>query len=458
MNYPNMTTTGLQSAISLPPISSIDFRQPEYVQQRPIYHGIPSVSSYPLGSSRVPLASTNDPGLVVAPARHKTKEVKRRTKTGCLTCRKRRIKCDEGKPECRNCQKSKRHCLGYDPVFQSQGPHSILPASNNSVSSAGTSSSSAASSVPTRRYTVSSNPSATVYGTSLNTTTRRDSLDYPYSKAPDLVPVLGPPYSKMDSTGPGSLTYPPPSSTRREPSHQQPLTTSARKTMEEICSVGGTKLPPVPAIPPDSVPNLEPIGKVYNMNFAPGLDKLLESDKHWFASEGFKLVAGDRSMLGLVLAYLTLISNNADKAMGEDATLASQEARVTYGSLRQCVRLEHDGGREGEKLARRFRTIESILTGEPLAVPPASMSEFVDVDMDEQQLEPTVEQIKGLADGRENRDILYAILLLGWGKNGDPGSERELAKRFLQSEAQGRATELVFATIAGMGLRAFGES
>ncbi|RMZ92426.1 hypothetical protein DV736_g308, partial [Chaetothyriales sp. CBS 134916] len=420
-----MTTTGLQSAISLPPISSIDFRlpplpyypnaripqQPEYVQQRPIYPGMASVSPYPLGPSRVPLASTNDPGLIVAPARHKTKEVKRRTKTGCLTCRKRRIKCDEGKPECRNCQKSKRHCLGYDPVFQSQGPHSILPASSASVSSAGTSSSSTVSTVPARRYTVASNPSGTLYGTSVNTTLRRDSLDFSYSKAPDLVPVLGAPYSKMDSTGPSSLTYPPPNSTRRESSHQQPLITSGLSWS-----------------PSQYLPNLDPIGKVYDMNFAPGLDKLLESDKH---------------------------CNNADKALGEDATLASQEARVTYGSLRQCVRLEHDGGREGEKLARRFRTIESILTGEPLAVPPASMSEFV--DMDQQPLEPSVVDV-GLAEGRENRDILYAILLLGWGKNGDPSSERELAKRFLQSEAQGRATELVFATIAGMGLRAFGES
>nr|KAK5434704.1 hypothetical protein LTR18_010199 [Exophiala xenobiotica] len=38
---------------------------------------------------------------------------KRRTKTGCLTCRKRRIKCGEEKPICRNCIKSKRECLGY---------------------------------------------------------------------------------------------------------------------------------------------------------------------------------------------------------------------------------------------------------------------------------------------------------------------------------------------------------
>ena len=60
--------------------------------------------------------------------RHK-KEIKRRTKTGCLTCRKRRIKCDEGHPACRNCQKSKRECLGYDPIFKSQAsPQTIQPA------------------------------------------------------------------------------------------------------------------------------------------------------------------------------------------------------------------------------------------------------------------------------------------------------------------------------------------
>lgn len=65
---------------------------------------------------------------VMSGGRHK-KEIKRRTKTGCLTCRKRRIKCDEAHPACRNCQKSKRECLGYDPIFKQQpGPSPIQPA------------------------------------------------------------------------------------------------------------------------------------------------------------------------------------------------------------------------------------------------------------------------------------------------------------------------------------------
>ncbi|KAK9468305.1 hypothetical protein V1512DRAFT_259187 [Lipomyces arxii] len=52
--------------------------------------------------------------------RKPAKEIKRRTKTGCLTCRKRRIKCDERHPMCFNCSKSKRVCLGYDPILKPQ--------------------------------------------------------------------------------------------------------------------------------------------------------------------------------------------------------------------------------------------------------------------------------------------------------------------------------------------------
>jgi hypothetical protein len=138
MNYSYSTSSTLQpmtASISLPPISSIDFHaqaqqsspevvQPlpppppaaprvlpplpypyavrpgppppppnmphDYMHARPLYPGIPSPYQHIPG--RMPLPSTADPNLIVAPTRHKAKEVKRRTKTGCLTCRKRRIK------------------------------------------------------------------------------------------------------------------------------------------------------------------------------------------------------------------------------------------------------------------------------------------------------------------------------------------------------------------------------
>lgn len=34
----------------------------------------------------------------------------RRVRTGCLTCRERHLKCDEGLPDCNNCRKSNRDC------------------------------------------------------------------------------------------------------------------------------------------------------------------------------------------------------------------------------------------------------------------------------------------------------------------------------------------------------------
>ncbi|KAJ5081786.1 Protein of unknown function DUF3468 [Penicillium alfredii] len=53
---------------------------------------------------------------------------KKRTKTGCLTCRKRRIKCGEEKPTCTNCVKSKRDCEGYAPRVVFKNPMGIIGA------------------------------------------------------------------------------------------------------------------------------------------------------------------------------------------------------------------------------------------------------------------------------------------------------------------------------------------
>jgi hypothetical protein len=41
-------------------------------------------------------------------------ETKRRTRTGCLTCRARRVKCDETKPTCRRCEAANVECAGYE--------------------------------------------------------------------------------------------------------------------------------------------------------------------------------------------------------------------------------------------------------------------------------------------------------------------------------------------------------
>ncbi|RPB28369.1 trimeric LpxA-like protein [Terfezia boudieri ATCC MYA-4762] len=66
-----------------------------------------------------------------------------RTKTGCITCRRRKKKCDEGKPECTNCKRGGFVCEGYTnkiswpkaPVKSTQPPISIKPMDINQSAS-----------------------------------------------------------------------------------------------------------------------------------------------------------------------------------------------------------------------------------------------------------------------------------------------------------------------------------
>ncbi|KAK2063654.1 hypothetical protein LY76DRAFT_184456 [Colletotrichum caudatum] len=88
--------------------------------------------------------SDNNEGNGNEDSNRKKANARKRTKTGCLTCRKRRIKCDEGRPICNNCIKSKRHCEGYnqrvifkDPIASFNlngvyGPVVYPPESSNS--------------------------------------------------------------------------------------------------------------------------------------------------------------------------------------------------------------------------------------------------------------------------------------------------------------------------------------
>ncbi|KAL4931275.1 putative C6 finger domain protein [Aspergillus undulatus] len=68
----------------------------------------------PEAVQRLELGAPEQPNRPVATQQLAIAKVARkRTKTGCLTCRQRRIKCDEEKPVCKNCTKSKRECKGY---------------------------------------------------------------------------------------------------------------------------------------------------------------------------------------------------------------------------------------------------------------------------------------------------------------------------------------------------------
>ncbi|KAH3904965.1 hypothetical protein HBI56_218490 [Parastagonospora nodorum] len=95
-----------------------DMREPRPMDQ---VHG----SMPPMATQHLPLSehggfepgNSTDPSRTAAQQQNDAKKRKRqfanRTKTGCGTCRRRKKKCDEAKPECNNCTRGGFICEGY---------------------------------------------------------------------------------------------------------------------------------------------------------------------------------------------------------------------------------------------------------------------------------------------------------------------------------------------------------
>ncbi|KAF3762036.1 hypothetical protein M406DRAFT_74953, partial [Cryphonectria parasitica EP155] len=62
----------------------------------------------------------------------------KRVKTGCITCRIRRVKCGEEKPHCRRCVSTGRKCDGYTPIPTSRGQLIIALREQNNARGSGT--------------------------------------------------------------------------------------------------------------------------------------------------------------------------------------------------------------------------------------------------------------------------------------------------------------------------------
>ena len=68
----------------------------------------------------------SDAATLAMASTEKTRRHHHKTRSGCITCRRRRVKCDEGTPSCMRCKKSGRSCEGYDTpvpwIFEHQPP------------------------------------------------------------------------------------------------------------------------------------------------------------------------------------------------------------------------------------------------------------------------------------------------------------------------------------------------
>ena len=71
-------------------------------------HSMPG--SDPAGEAAPASSSSSHPPPQQQQQQQQPQSKAKRVRTGCLTCRERHLKCDEGTPDCNNCRKSNRHC------------------------------------------------------------------------------------------------------------------------------------------------------------------------------------------------------------------------------------------------------------------------------------------------------------------------------------------------------------
>ncbi|PGH18585.1 hypothetical protein AJ79_00364 [Helicocarpus griseus UAMH5409] len=481
MSQAPVASSSMNAPMNMPP--------PNLPQYYTMAGTIPSPDPYPI---------VGESNRALSGGRHK-KEVKRRTKTGCLTCRKRRIKCDERHPVCRNCEKSKRECLGYDPVFRPQpGPSTLQPAPSQPsllISPQGTPS-----------YISAQSPLAGVqsYAQPLPTTSASPSpsvnqFDYGTAIDPALESVTSP--STVQNTSEGGQT-PSLMMFGAENLELKPV------KVVDLLSVRGHLSPP-PEITTLPQSRIEEIKLVY-MSYSPAIDKFLECN--WFEPKGLvHLLANPR----LLSYYSALLDGFNDRNIHDPAVLArveSIEASVIWETL-SLTRVAHskEANTNGngtdtntvdvelEYAVKRLAVFEALITGTYLDSNPVSLDlypqndpahrmpgignqikareidfwesvgRYLTISQDDpnslKQKEAALTTTRGLLDTFENRDVIYSIVIVrhiakyqptklkqttASTDEKDAAAKLYVAVRFLEDESHGKGTNQVIKRLSGM--------
>ncbi|MCJ1478991.1 hypothetical protein MMC13_007675 [Lambiella insularis] len=460
-----------------------------------------NVASDPNQQLRYPLPATDN--RMMSGGRNK-KEIKRRTKTGCLTCRKRRIKCDEAHPTCRNCIKSKRECLGYDPIFKSQpGPAAIQPAPSSAPSMQPQSATASPYPPPPHGYM----PAGTqAYAPTLTAgVTSPDSSVEPYDYSAAIDPALegaGTPQMQVHSSLYGGP-------------HDSKLGAKPSK-IQDLLDVTGIPPPDIETSTPIPQSLIDEIKALYSTAYATAIDKFLET--RWFTTRGLPHLTADAN---LCEQYATLLhrirkpTNPPDYR--EHAITQSLEAHVIWSTMLLCRQVSAVANstngqnnyievNEGvHDAAKRLDIFEHLITNqyldsEPLPTSNVSgtrnglddqlkyrerefwrlIARFLTLRDDEaaaaNEIDETLAQCRHLLDSRESRDVIYSIAIarhigqrMAEGGRGvdykseeisndeqSPKAKFDVARNFIEGEAAGKGTTQVVQRICGMAVRSWG--
>ncbi|RBR23629.1 uncharacterized protein FIESC28_03558 [Fusarium coffeatum] len=379
-------------------------------------------------------------------------------------------KCDETHPTCNNCKKSKRECLGYDPIFRQQAggqPSNIQPAPSqrtpptvpSSVPSTVPSSiapNPALTARPTNSY--GSQPSmlpssySTAHATTASPNPSVTSLSYDSSFSNVASPpIKSEPAYEYSAAAIDPALHNPESSRAVE---QRPLADNQnlranKMNIDEIIKLLGQV--PSPQSGPHSEEMLNEVTKVYHEMYAHGLSAFFETNWYFFTENGKMSLPRNPHVVDLLATFLkTLeavrVNDHSQMAYSGilETRLVWELARLAYDAHPTIPPGAPSNENEVKEAQHRVRVVEALLCGDYLPTNPLcppfqdtdtartrqldfwySLAEFVRT-RDNPTSQPAVKvredmlaRMRYLLDGRENRDVLYSIAVV-----------RELAPQF----------------------------
>ncbi|EEH45630.2 uncharacterized protein PADG_01780 [Paracoccidioides brasiliensis Pb18] len=505
MNQPQMNLPSIQSIEPQAQTHQMPQAQPSIISPStntsmnmpppniPQYYTMAGTMSSP---DTFPIVGETNRGL--SSERHK-KEVKRRTKTGCLTCRKRRIKCDERHPVCRNCEKSKRDCLGYDPVFRPQpGPSILQPAPSQPSLLVSPQGNPAYISAQVQSFAQPPLPT-----TNSSSSPSVSQFEYGGAIDPALEGVASPSIAVQNSSEGGQTSD----------SVMFGLEDVQLKPVRviDLLSVRGHVSPP-PEIKTIPASRIEEIKLVY-LSYAMAIDKFLECT--WFESRGMAHLLANTRLLSY---YSALLDGFNDRNIHDPAVLArveSLEASVIWETLTltrvACAKEPNTNGSGSSSqtptstdvellyAVKRLAVFEALITGSYLDANPVSLDSYPESDPahrlpgignqikarevdfwesvgryltisqddinSRKRKEAALTSCRGLLDTFENRDVIYSIAVvrhiakfqprkvkqtIASTDEKDAAAKLYVAVRFLEDESHGKGTNQVIKRLCGM--------
>ena len=250
------------------------------------------------------------------------------------------------------------------------------------------------------------------------------------------------------------------------------------------------------APPPNMLANGQHIDDFYRFHFAPGLDRLFETN--WYNTRGMTHIRQNPILLDFIMQCEEQFRN-------PDATPQSLEARLVWQLATMPRDASHSNGANGHmsdhltlEVLPRIDTLEHLLTGQYLPqnqipLPPSQqhdhskyneqsfwlhLGRFCSIRDESsdpsslQQINDNLAAMRGILGMMENRDVLYSLAIARYigGRmsefhprqqlpltNNDPNDDvnkLEVARHFIESQ-DARGTTQVIQRICGMAMRSW---